>query len=954
MRFPPPEVVKSWPPPNHVDPEERGPALLIIESISLSFALICLLLRLYVKIFMMRKSWWDDWLMVGAAIFSISVTVCVILATQLYGWNLHIWDTTFVQRMQGRQISIVGQTLFVFASGLSKLSILTSYLRIAPLGSTFQRVTQVTIGAVLALIIIFLMVLWTQCIPIWHYWDLTVLDHNCMAEWPPLAGQTITTVITDIVVYLLPMPTLFRLRLPVLQRIVLIILFSLGTVVVVAGIMRTWWTYYVEEMTYDVTWDGFELWIWTALEANLAIICGCVPVLRRLLPSMTENADSIQRGHIEDKEDDEESCDDNDGNDDDDDTNGIDSDDSEDGIDDDEDEDDDVENEWESCSGLFPAIKRTRPTEPKVRRNHTVMKNVYDFFTELNKMKAWLGEELAKRLALKLLCGYLIIDTTQNLICMDARLREYWCEGRLALEPVGGPYQENTLDHDEEGSVQASSTAETLPESARQDEPRTKRLKVDTGGLWCQKIRFHWMRQIQSLKMEDMKEINPYTDPCTLLPVHFPMPCGPPDVEIVTIKAEHKLDLPDQDILMLQFLRITGWAMAAGREPKHFNFDIDYDTDRFWEARRKRLAKKKARQREMRKTAETTETARETTTETMTEMADNDFSAKSYFETLEDKTLTMEDIYELLQSCLKEVNRNDAVFHASLWCVLYQTDSDQLGGVCDELRELWRCKDTKEISFYMGYFEKASIAFERSLHIFHKAHDLYESLNGDGKKKRCDPNAVRDALNRDDGKCVLLGTADPMACHIAPFAIKTFLSELTRIPDLFSADLLHRVHNKVQSDDNILGTTRNVLSMNTQMRQYWANGRFSLEPWGEPYQETTERRRTGTGSLWCQEVRFHWMRQTTINMQEKWDGRGQNLRDLLPPRLGRYDHWSVKTGRLIQDGEVIAIKAQNRLDLPDRDFLEIQHRLISAWSMAAGVEPKNFTFEDEGPEQPRG
>ncbi|KAI8316341.1 hypothetical protein K4K59_000242 [Colletotrichum sp. SAR11_240] len=292
MRFPPPEVVKSWPPPNHVDPEERGPALLIIESISLSFALICLLLRLYVRIFMMRKSWWDDWLMVGAAIFSISVTVCVILATQLYGWNLHIWDTTFVQRMQGRQISIVGQTLFIFASGLSKLSILTSYLRIAPLGSTFQRVTQVTIGAVLALIIIFLMVLWTQCIPIWHYWDLTVLDRNCMAEWPPLAGQTITTVITDIIVYLLPMPTLFRLRLPVLQRIVLIILFSLGTVVVVAGIMRTWWTYYVEEMTYDVTWDGFELWIWTALEANLAIICGCVPVLRRLLPSMTENADS--------------------------------------------------------------------------------------------------------------------------------------------------------------------------------------------------------------------------------------------------------------------------------------------------------------------------------------------------------------------------------------------------------------------------------------------------------------------------------------------------------------------------------------------------------------------------------------------------------------------------------------------------------------------------------------
>ncbi|KAF3799355.1 hypothetical protein GCG54_00001397 [Colletotrichum gloeosporioides] len=908
MRFPPLEVVKSWPPPNHIDPEERGPALLIIESISLSIALICLLLRLYVRVFMMRKSWWDDWLMVGAAIFSISVTVCVILATQVYGWNLHIWDTTFAQRIQGRQISIVGQTLFVFASGLSKLSILTSYLRIAPLGSTFQRVTQVTIGAVLALIVIFLMVLWTQCIPIWHYWDLTVMDRNCMAEWPPLAGQTITTVITDIIVYLLPMPTLFRLRLPVLQRIVLIILFSLGTVVVVAGIMRTWWTYYVEEMTYDVTWDGFELWIWTALEANLAIICGCVPVLRRLLPSMTENAESSaadstspptigsaekwrRRHHDEERdtsehemhqitvhycaEEDEEGSD---GNDDNDSSDRMDNDDSEDETN--EDEDDEDENDGESCRDLLPARKSTHATGPKVRRNHTVMKNTPGS-----------GSTGAK--------------------------------GGLPWSPWAGHTRRTPL---------------AMP---KQEEPEVKRLKVDAGGLWCQKIRFHWMRQIQSLNMREMDNMDLYTDPCTLLPVHLPMPYGPPDGKITIIKAEHKLDLPEPDILMLQFLLITGWALAAGRELKHFNFDWDWDKDRFWEARRKRSAKKKleARQREMRET-----------TETMTEMTDGDLGTKSYLETLDDKSSTIDDIYELLQSCLKEINRNEAGFHASLWCILYQTNSDKLGEACDELRELWRGKDTKEISLYMGYFEEASIAFERSLHIFHKRHDLYESLNGDEKKKRCSPNVVRDALNRDDRKCVLLGTADPKACHIVPFAIKTFLSELTRIPDLFPADLLDRVHNKLQSDNNILGTTRNVLSMNTQMRQYWENGRFSLEPWGESYQETTERRRTGTGGLWCQEVRFHWMRQTNVNMQEKWGGKGQNLRDLLPPHLGRYDHWSVKTGRLIQDGEVIAIKSENRLDLPDPDFLQVQHRLISAWSIAAGVEPKNFIFENEHPD----
>ncbi|KAL0780158.1 hypothetical protein CaCOL14_004642 [Colletotrichum acutatum] len=147
-------------------------------------------------------------------------------------------------------------------------------------------------GFVFALMWIFLIVLWTQCLPAWHYWDLFMENRNCIEEWPPLAGQTITTVLTDFAVYVLPMPTLFRLRLPMMQRLILIILFSLGTVVVVAGIMRTYWAHFVERETYDVTWDGFELWIWTALEANLAVVCGCVPVLRRLLPSMSDTKDS--------------------------------------------------------------------------------------------------------------------------------------------------------------------------------------------------------------------------------------------------------------------------------------------------------------------------------------------------------------------------------------------------------------------------------------------------------------------------------------------------------------------------------------------------------------------------------------------------------------------------------------------------------------------------------------
>ncbi|ETS84562.1 hypothetical protein PFICI_02587 [Pestalotiopsis fici W106-1] len=299
MRFPPPEVIASWPKPNYKDPENRGPALLIVELVALPLAIICVALRLYVRIHLIKRSGWDDWLMVAAVFFCCGVTVSVILATQLYGWNIHVWDLTFREMIQGRKVSIAGQTIFVFASGLAKLSILTSYLRIAVPGSWFRRLTWATIGIVAAAIPAFLLLLWLQCIPAASYWNLFSVERDCIPEAPPLMGQTIVTVITDFIVYILPMPTLWALKLPLFQRIGLMTVFGFGCVVVVAGCMRSYWIYHVEVQTYDVTWEGFYLWIWAAVEVNLGVICGCAPVLKPLLFGVAQGKGSQYASNAE-------------------------------------------------------------------------------------------------------------------------------------------------------------------------------------------------------------------------------------------------------------------------------------------------------------------------------------------------------------------------------------------------------------------------------------------------------------------------------------------------------------------------------------------------------------------------------------------------------------------------------------------------------------------------------
>lgn len=74
-------------------------------------------------------------------VFGTAVTLCVILAFCLYGWNIHVWDLPADKVVSGRQASFAAQGLFLLATTHAKLSILVSYLRLSPANSWFRRMT---------------------------------------------------------------------------------------------------------------------------------------------------------------------------------------------------------------------------------------------------------------------------------------------------------------------------------------------------------------------------------------------------------------------------------------------------------------------------------------------------------------------------------------------------------------------------------------------------------------------------------------------------------------------------------------------------------------------------------------------------------------------------------------------------------------------------------------------
>jgi hypothetical protein len=96
-------------------------------------------------------------------------------------------------------------------------------------------------------------------------------------------------------VWVLPLPALYRARLPLAQRIALIVLFSFGLVVILAACIRTYYIHVVVQKSYDVTWEAFYLWMWTSVETQLGIICGCVPWLKSLFKLRQSKRTSADR-----------------------------------------------------------------------------------------------------------------------------------------------------------------------------------------------------------------------------------------------------------------------------------------------------------------------------------------------------------------------------------------------------------------------------------------------------------------------------------------------------------------------------------------------------------------------------------------------------------------------------------------------------------------------------------
>ncbi|KAE8370703.1 hypothetical protein BDV27DRAFT_140295 [Aspergillus caelatus] len=101
-------------------------------------------------------------------------------------------------------------------------------------------------------------------------------------------------LVEDVTILLMPVPIVWRLKITLRQKIAVTIVFSLGGLVCIFSLMRL--IEFRNFVVTDLASSSAKESIWTVLELDVAIICGCLPLLKPLLAGFLGTVKSISKG----------------------------------------------------------------------------------------------------------------------------------------------------------------------------------------------------------------------------------------------------------------------------------------------------------------------------------------------------------------------------------------------------------------------------------------------------------------------------------------------------------------------------------------------------------------------------------------------------------------------------------------------------------------------------------
>ncbi|RPA79038.1 hypothetical protein BJ508DRAFT_150421 [Ascobolus immersus RN42] len=272
--------------PNYINPETKAPMIIGVSITFTVVSLLFLITRVYSRIRILRKVGLEDYLLIFSWVQAAFFVFCCCYSTT-QGVGYHWWDLKpevlyGTPKFPAQYISTFAYTT---VTTCIKLSILIFYLRLTP-DVTFNRLVKFT------MVFVFLTGFYNvpanifQCTPIRRAWS-PATPGKCIDQMALWISQSVLHVVTDIMIFLLPMPLVARSQMPIRQKTQALIIFALGLILVIASVIKLqnniMGMHMTKEEMLDFTWTGSAAMIWVTMEVNLGIIVACLPGIRPIL-----------------------------------------------------------------------------------------------------------------------------------------------------------------------------------------------------------------------------------------------------------------------------------------------------------------------------------------------------------------------------------------------------------------------------------------------------------------------------------------------------------------------------------------------------------------------------------------------------------------------------------------------------------------------------------------------
>ncbi|KAL3441980.1 hypothetical protein BJX65DRAFT_313288 [Aspergillus insuetus] len=217
-------------------------------AIEFGIAILAVVVRLFSrwKLVGFRKWGGDDFFCILAAVLLILLMVPIFLIGKLLGANtgwtseqLDQFDDAEIDRMEtGSKLVIVGWIGYVSVIWSLKGSVLLYYNRIMS-GVSQQMSIRVCAGYCLLSYLALLLTIFLHCRPFSKNWQVRPDPGlNCSAHYSVYIVVAVLNITSDMFIIYIPIPMIIRLRISLLQKILVGALLGTGLFIIVAALVR--------------------------------------------------------------------------------------------------------------------------------------------------------------------------------------------------------------------------------------------------------------------------------------------------------------------------------------------------------------------------------------------------------------------------------------------------------------------------------------------------------------------------------------------------------------------------------------------------------------------------------------------------------------------------------------------------------------------------------------------